>query len=160
MKKNITLVCLNDFIRKETAKQLAKLRHMNYLDVDELLDFDVNKKQVSILCGDEYLMKLEKDCVERISEYTNCVFSISADMFLANDNRYYLENSNIIYLATEMHNIDLKKIKNKTERARLEQLMDVYENINEYLTKTCPLIIADSDQKEILDLAKEIDKSL
>lgn len=157
MKKNITIVCLNDFLRKETGKEVAKAIDMHYLDVDELLDFElISRNYVSVKCGDEFLNKLEQECVQRVAEYENCVYSISADLFLANNNRMYLENSYIIYLNTDMHNIDLSKIKNKNERVRLMQEMEVFENINGFLVATCPYIIEDADMKGIKDIVDEI----
>lgn len=157
MKKNITIICMNDFLRKETGKEFAKFDNMHYLDVDELIDFElISRRQVSLKCGDEFLNKLERECVARVAEYQNCVYSISPDLFLANDNKIYLENSYIIYLSTDMHNIDVSKIKNKSERMKIMQDMEVFDNINGFLTNTCPYVIQEADMKSIKELVEEI----
>ena len=157
MKRNITIVSLNDFLRKETGKELAKVNSMHYLDVDELIDFElISRRQVSLKCGDEFLKRLERECIERVAEYQNCVYSISPDLFLANDNRYYLENSYIIYLDTDMHNIDITKIRNRNERIKIQQEMEVFDNLNSFLVGTCSNVIENADMKSIRDIVKEI----
>lgn len=157
MKKNITIVCLNDFIRKETGKEFAKNNNMHYLDVDELIDFElISRRQVSLKCGDEFLNRLERECIERVAEYENCVYSISPDLFLANDNKVYLENSYIIYLNTDLHSIDISKIRNKNERVKVQQEMEVFDNINGFLVATCPYVIHNADMKSIKDIVSEI----
>lgn len=157
LKKNITIVCLNDFLRKETGKEFAKCYNMHYLDVDELIDFElISRRQVSIKCGDEFLNRLEKECVARVAEYENCVYSISPDLFLANNNKAYLENSYIIYLNTDMHNIDISKIRNKNAKEKAIQYMEVFENVNGFLIATCPYVIENADFKSIKDIVAEI----
>ena len=157
LKRNIALVCLNDFLRKETAKSYAKANRMLYLDIDELIDFEViSRKQVSLKCGDEFLKKLEKECITQVVDYENCVFSLSADLFLANDNKVLLEDCTIVYLATEMHAIDISKIKNKSEKTKLQQSMDINNNINDFLQKICPYVVENADIKSIVEIIDEI----
>lgn len=157
MSRNITIICLNDFLRKEVGKEVAKNNNMFYLDIDELIDFElISRNQVSIKCGDEFLHKLEQECVMRVAEYENCVYSISPDMFLANNNRVYLENTSIIYLNTDMHNIDISKIRSKTEKMKIMQEMEVFDNINGFLVATCPYVIDKADLKSIKDIVQEI----
>ena len=157
LKKNVTIVCLNDFLRKETGKEFAKHNNMHYLDVDELIDFElISRRQVSLKCGDDFLNRLECECISRVAEYENCVYSISPDLFLANDNRFYLENSYIIYLNTDMHKIDVSKIKSKNERMKVMQDMEVFDNLNGFLVATCPYVINEADIKSIKDIVEEI----
>lgn len=159
MKRNITIVCLNDFIRKETGKEFAKYNNMHYLDVDELIDFElISRRQVSLKCGDEFLNRLERECVSRVAEYENCVYSISPDLFLANDNKIYLDNSYIIYLNTDLHNIDITKVRNKNEKVKIQQEMEVFDNLNGFLVATCPYVIESADMKSIKDIVQEIYK--
>lgn len=130
---------------------------MHYLDVDELVDFElISRKQVSLKCGDVFLKKLEKECISRVAEYENCVFSISVDLYLANDNNILLEDCNVVYLSTEIHNIDISKIKNKQEKIKLQQAMDINNNINEFLIKTTNNVIENADIKSIEDIVLEI----
>lgn len=157
MSRNITIVCLNDFLRKEAGKELAKINKMFYLDIDEMLDFElISRSQVSIKCGDEYLHKLEQDCIKRVAEYENCVYSISPDMFLANDNKVYLKDTSVVYLNTDMHNIDVSKIRNKNEKIKIMQDMEVFDNINGFLIATCPYVVEDADMKSLKDIVVEI----
>ncbi len=157
MKKNIAIICLNDYLRKETAKQLANAKKMHYLDVDELVDFElISRKQVAIQCGDVFLKKIERECISRVMEYESCVFSISVDLYLANDNSVLLNDCKIVYLSTEMHNIDLSTVKNKNERLKLQQAMDINNNINEFLIKTSKYVVENADMKSIDDIVNEI----
>lgn len=157
MKKNIAIICLNDYLRKETAKQLANAKKMHYLDVDELVDFElISRKQVAIQCGDVFLKKIERECISRVMEYESCVFSISVDLYLANDNSVLLNDCKIVYLSTEMHNIDLSTVKNKNEKLKLQQAMDINNNINEFLIKTSKYVVENADMKSIEDIVNEI----
>ena len=157
LKKNIVLVSLNDFLRRETAKVLAKKKKMNYVDVDELLDFElISRKQVRLKCGDEFLKKLERKCIQKVSEYENCIASVSTDIFLANDNRDYFENFSIFYLATEIRSIDLSQVKNKEEKDALSENEEIFSHINDYLIATCEHVIHEADCLEIDDIASKI----
>ena len=157
MKKNIAIICLNDYLRKETAKQVAQSTKMHYLDVDELIDFElISRKQVSLKCGDVFLKKIEKECISRVVEYENCVLSVSVDLYLANENSVLLDGCKVVYLATEMHNIDVSKIKNKKEKIKLQQAMDINNNINDFLLKTSKIVIENADIKSIEDIVAEI----
>lgn len=157
MKKNIAIICLNDYLRKETAKQLANAKKMHYLDVDELVDFElISRKQVALQCGDVFLKKIERECISRVMEYESCVFSISVDLYLANDNSVMLNDCKIVYLSTEMHSIDLSTVKNKNERLKLQQAMDINNNINEFLIKTSKYVVENADMKTIEDIVNEI----
>lgn len=157
MKKNIAIICLNDYLRKETAKQLANAKKMHYLDVDELVDFElISRKQVALQCGDVFLKKIERECISRVMEYESCVFSISVDLYLANDNSVMLNDCKIVYLSTEMHSIDLSTVKNKNERLKLQQAMDINNNINEFLIKTSKHVVENADMKTIEDIVNEI----
>lgn len=157
MKKNIAIICLNDYLRKETAKQLANAKKMHYLDVDELVDFElISRKQVALQCGDVFLKKIERECISRVMEYESCVFSISVDLYLANDNSVILNDCKIVYLSTEMHSIDLSTVKNKNERLKLQQAMDINNNINEFLIKTSKYVVENADMKTIEDIVNEI----
>ncbi len=157
MKKNIAIICLNDYLRKETAKQLAKIKKMHYLDIDELVDFElISRKQVALQCGDVFLKKIERECISRVMEYESCVFSISVDLYLANDNSILLNDCKIVYLSTEMHKIDLSTVKNKKEKLKLQQAMDINNNINEFLIKTSKYVVENADMKSIDDIVIEI----
>lgn len=157
MKKNISLVCLNDFIRKEVGKALASSLKMLFCDIDEMIDFEIiNKKQVSIKCGDEYLKQLERECIERVMQYETCVYSVSDELFMANNNSILLEDTIVVYLETQIHEMDIKQVKNKNEKAKLLQKLEIQENINNYLKINCPYIIENADRKTIEDIVKEI----
>lgn len=157
MKKNIAIICLNDYLRKETAKLLAKSKKMHYLDIDELVDFElINRKQVSIKCGDVFLKKVERECVSRAMEYESCVFSISVDLYLANDNSVLLDGCKIVYLSTEMHSIDLATIKNKKEKLKLQQALDINNSINDFLVRTSKYVVENADIKSVEDVVEEI----
>lgn len=157
MKKNIAIICLNDYLRKETAKLLAESTKMYYLDVDELIDFElISRKQVSLKCGDVFLKKVEKECISRVVEYESCVLSISVDLYLSNENSVLLDDCKVVYLATEMHNIDISKIKNKKEKIKLQQAMDINNNINDFLIKTSKIVVENADIKSLDDIVKEI----
>lgn len=157
MKKNITIVCLNDNIRIDCAREFAKANQMFFLDVDDLLDFElIDRKMVSIKYGDECLTKLEKECMERVANYENCVYSVSCDLFLANDNRFFLEDTEIVYLETHLENIDLKKVKNKTEREKIMQNLEISQNINDYLKNTVKNVVKDADLKTTSEIVQEI----
>lgn len=157
MKKNIAIICLNDYLRKETAKLLAESKKMHYLDIDELVDFElINRKQVALKCGDAFLKKVERECIARVMEYESCVFSLSVDLYLANDNSVMLNDCKIVYLSTEMHKIDLTTVKNKQEKMKLQQAMDINNNINEFLIKTSKYVVENADIKSIEDIVTEV----
>lgn len=152
-------MCLNDFLRKDIAKSFAKKNKMLYLDIDELLDFELlDRKVVALKCGDEYLKKLEKECLERVAEYENCVFSLSCDLFLANNNFDLLQDTKIVYLETHLENVNLNSIKSRSEREKTIQNLEISHYLNEFLKNLVKISILDADKMDnesLIDLINE-----
>lgn len=161
MKKNITIVCLDDSLRKNVAKEFAKTTNMLYLDVDELLDFELlDRKLVAIKCGDEYLKEAEKKCLQRVAEYENCVFAISCDIFLANNNRELLNDTKIVYLESLLENVNLSSVKSRSEREKLVQNLEISHYLNEFLKNTTKICIENADKMSMNDILTAIKEKL
>ena len=157
MKKNIVLICLNDYLLKQVSADLVKKLKANWLDIDGAVENELlRSKGDKLHIANEFLTSLERKIISQAVTEENTIFSISPEMFLANSNKEYFHECSCIYLATETHSIDILQIKNKAEKTRIIQNATINSNLNEFLINSCEYVIQNADIKEIADLVKEI----
>ena len=159
LKKNIVIVSLNDFIMKEVCLLLAKKLNMNFVDIDTLIEKELlANKGESLNIANDYLSSLERRIIQKVVGQTNSVLSISAETYLANNHIDYFHETNLIYLQTTVHSIDVNLIKNKAERTRIEQNTTLHENLNEFLMNSSNSVVENADVKDIKEIVKEIEQ--
>ena len=159
MKKNIVVVSLNNYLAKEVCLVLSQHLEMNFIDVDAHIEKELLlNKGDSLSNAEDYLTKLERNYIQKLTSKTNSIFSIDAETYLANNHIDYFRECDVVYLQTKIHSIDLKQIKNKAERTRIEQNTSIHENLNDFLTSSSEFIIENSDVKDINEIINEIEQ--
>lgn len=73
---------------------------MFFLDVDELLEYELAEKDEIILkCGEEHYKQLEQKTIKSASTFENTVAVINYDMFCADGNyKFFLKTAYIFYI--------------------------------------------------------------
>lgn len=94
MKPNLVVVGFEYEFNKKLCIYLADKLDMFFVDVKELIEYDlVNSKEALLRCGKEYIEKEERKTVRNVSEYENTVVNIPYDLFV--NNRDFFKNNNI-----------------------------------------------------------------
>ena len=79
MKSNITFIALNNSFKKNIAKQLAEKLEMFYIDINELINYNLhNVAEVISLAGLEYYNEVETKTVASISSYENSLITLNS----------------------------------------------------------------------------------
>ena len=105
---NITIVGLDYENVKIFANKLAEKMNYQYIDAVQVFDlYLVKSAQLPLQFADELLQKKEAEILKNLSVKNDVIISISADMFLSNQNYLILNNNCKILINKEnLNNID------------------------------------------------------
>lgn len=164
MKSNITLIALNAKFKKEIAKKLAEKLGMFYVDVNEMIKYDLlNINQVISVAGIDYYNKVESKTVASISTFENALITVENDTFFNNDNYKILkEKSLFIYLRLDFESF--KKQLDKEMNARQKDEKEINEKLFYERDKIMSGVsdiaidISLSNKNKIASIIKEIKK--
>lgn len=104
MKTNIALICLLDNYSKHVAKLLSEKLEMFYVDVDEMVEFELGDeehvvKTLGDTAGQKYIQKCEDKVVSNVSTFENTIISLDPTTMFSEDNfKIIFNTSYIIYL--------------------------------------------------------------
>lgn len=154
MKQNICIIGLGNSYTAKISKGVADAFEMFFADVTELIKFELmDVEYARVVCGDEYIHKVERSKVKMVSTFENTLFTM--DYSLLNDEgslKVTKDNAYVIYLKLSKDNLK-KVIKEEDSRVSGESLIyDVYEFRNQLCEKYADIIIDCNElsQKEIV----------
>lgn len=108
MKPNLVVVGFEYEFNKKLCIYLADKLDMFFVDVKELIEYDlVNSKEALLRCGKEYIEKEERKTVRNVSEYENTVVNIPYDLFVNNRDFFKNNNINIFIKPFKVDDIDM-----------------------------------------------------
>lgn len=144
--QNIVIVCEDKDLRKDVSRVLATELKFLYVDIDEILDYELLAyEDISLLEASETLKKLEHKSIERALGFENCVVTLSRDLFVSNDNFRLLNKCKKVF-------VEMSKgyfvARYKGNKANLEQDVNLYDRINKLIAVNCDMVI----DKEILTI--------
>ena len=152
--KNILIVCADKDLRKDISKKLATITNSIYLDVDDMLQFELLKHQnVALNEAGAVLRTMQQDCINRANEYKNCIITISNDVFVANDN-FKLFNASVKIFISLSKAYFVARMQGKDQH-RLEQQLTLFNQVNMLVKNNCNYII-DKDARTIDEICQEI----
>ena len=139
LSKNIVIISSNKDFRQDLSKILARDMKKLYIDADELLDFEILNRQelIGIKEAGEMLKHVEQDYINRITNFKNCIITMSDQLFLANDNFELLKGLKKIYLPSTPQSTKGKSY----ARYKMEQELLMYDDINKLLRSLCDITI-------------------
>lgn len=152
--QNILIVCADKELRKDLSKVLATELGFLYVDVDEVLDYELlNHQDVTIAEAKEVLKKLELKSINRVLNFNKCVVTISRDLFLSNDNFKLFSNmTKVFVLITKAHFVARYK---SDDKYRLEQELVLFDKVNNLISSKCDMTI-NKEVKSVQDMCAEI----
>ncbi len=156
--QNIVIVCADKQLRKDVAKVLGKELNFLYVDIEDMLGYEVLKQQeVSLTEAKVKMQQLEKNIIKRALEFKNCIVTISRDLFVSNDNFLMLSNTKKIFInLSKSHFVVRSKIDDKY---RIEQELLMYDKINKLITINCDMVI-EKEMLTIEEMINEINKKI
>ena len=85
--QNIVIVCADKDLRKDVSKVLGQELSFLYVDVDDILDYELlNNQDIILNEAKTKLKELEQKSIKRALEFKDCIITMSRNLFVANDN--------------------------------------------------------------------------
>jgi len=138
--QNILIVCADKNLRKEISKTLATELKFLYVDVDEILDFEIlNKQDTTIIEAGDVMKNLETKSIDRALKFKDCVITCSRDLFVANDNFKKFDKHNKIFVKLSKAYFVARF--NSKDRNRLEQELLMFDSVNKLVEVNCNFAI-------------------
>ena len=154
MKQNICVIGLNNVYTASIGKKISDAFEMFFADITELIKFELmDVEHARVLCGDEYVHKVERSKVKAVNSFENTLFTL--DYSLLNDNQSLKttkENSFIIYLKLEKES--LIKLADTNKNSSI--IFNVYEFRDKLCQKYSDFII-ECDNKTEFEIIKEVE---
>ena len=137
VKNNIVVVSLSNNYSRQVGKQLADFLEMFYVDLNDILEYNLVNDKMLETAGKEYFDKERKKIINSVTSYENSLVVADIELFLLNNNFvYFKSNFLIIYLYC-----------NETELERYESAFKNKRNLyafneeNEIVKKFSDLIV-------------------
>lgn len=148
--QNYILVSLMDINMEKISSQLAKKLNYYYLNIEELIDYQlIDKEKMIDVCGIEYTEKARNKVIKSINTYENSIISMNYETFSSYHSGIN-RNNKIIYLKVRKEQIkkeyDRLNKEIKTERmpkdksilvSNLGISLMVYEERDKFIRKNC-----------------------
>ncbi|MGN1208332.1 MAG: shikimate kinase [Christensenellales bacterium] len=151
MKGNLTIIGLNKQFKKNVAKKLAEELDMFYVDINDLIKFDlIDINEIIKTAGIEYYNQQETKAVSLVASYENTLATIDLSTFFSKDNYKLLaQSSTFIYLRLKFNDFKTLLLKERPKSAKYENMLDekVFYERDEVL-KNLSEIVVDVSLKE------------
>ena len=147
-------MCADKELRKDLSRVLATELKFLYVDVDEVLDFEIlNQQDVKLAEAKDVLKNLERKSIDRVLNFDNCIITISRDLFVSNDNFLLMKNCKKVFLPLPKAYFVARN--NGGDVYKLEQELAMFDHINKLVSVNCDIII-DKKIQSIQELTKQI----
>jgi shikimate kinase len=152
--QNILIVCADQDLRKDLSRVLATELKFLYVDVDEVLDFEIlNQQNVAMIEAKDVLKSLERKSIDRVLNFNNCIITMSRDLFVSNDNFLLMKHCQKVFL--ELPKAYFVARNNNGDVYKLEQELALFDKINKLVTINCDITI-DKNIQSVQELSKSI----
>lgn len=162
---NITILALNNNLKKIISKSLAKKLDMFYLDIPDIIKFDLETySKIMNVNGVDFYNKLENDAFKRACAFENTVITTELDLINKDNNFALLKASSlIIYLKLDYEFYKEKLIEERPRSNIYEENLKliVFNERNKIMSDYSDIVInvTHRNEKRIVNLIiKEIQK--
>ena len=134
--KNIVLVGLMGAGKTTVGKILAEKLKKEFIDTDELIVKEEKKSinEIFAQSGEKYFREIEKNIIEKVSQFSNKVISIGGGALENFENISNLKRNGILfYLKADIDTLE-QRLKNATDRPLLKNI-ELKEKLTELLNK-------------------------
>ena len=150
--KNVLIIGLAEANIKRIAVALAEKLNRMYMDVDELIEYQLVNKQGLKKVGREYFEKIQKGCIRQACDCVNTVVTISTDLYLFADYAEILSKFYVIFVNFTKNDY-LFAIEScpKERQLELKNRVVVFNELNAQLRKRANLCINYSTDDNVVD---------
>lgn len=155
--QNILIVCIDKDLRKDISKVLSTELGFLYVDVDEILDFEIlNTQDVNLKEASQIIKELERKSIERSLKFKDCIITMSRDLFVANDNFLLFKDCKKVFVRLPKSYLIARGGKDKYS---IDQQIELFDKINKLVAINCNITI-DKDILSIHEIVKAIKENL
>ena len=99
MKNNLVVVSLSNNYSRQVGKELADFFEMFYVDLNDILEYNLINNKMLETAGKEYFDKERKKIINSVTNYENSLIVADIELLLLNNNFVYFKNNFlVIYL--------------------------------------------------------------
>lgn len=152
MDKKYLIVGLLDDKRKLIAQLLADKLSFIYLNIDELIDYQlVNKKNLA-LAGRDYFDKIQYSCIRQATDCVNTVATLSTELYLYADYAQILSSFCVIFVNFAKNDI-LSNISTypQERRQEIENRLAVHDELTSSMRQYADHEIQYTTDKHLID---------
>jgi hypothetical protein len=122
--------------------------------VDDVLDFELlNNQDISISEANEAMKMLEQKSIKRVLEFKNCVYTVSRNTFISNDNFKWFSNTFKVFV--NLSKSYFMAHLTTEDKYKIEQELLMFDKINQ-LIKINSHITIDKDINTVEQIASQI----
>lgn len=152
MDRNVLIIGLAEFNVKNIAMKLAEKLNRMYMDVDELIEYQLVNKQGLKKVGREYFEKIQKGCIRQACECVNTVATISTDLYLFGEYAEILSKFYVIFVNfTKNDYLFTIESYPKERQLELKNRVVVFDEICTQMSKRANLSINYSTDDDVVD---------
>lgn len=156
--KNILIVCADKLLRQELSKVVAtKLKYL-YVDIDEILDYQLlNNQNITLVEAGEALKQFEIKSINRALQFDGCVMTMSRNLFVSNENFKRFDGTIKAFLKLPKAHL-LANAKTKDVNT-LEQELLLFDKINNLISINCNITL-ECNTTDVNQIGDEIVKAI
>ncbi|MBQ8522289.1 MAG: hypothetical protein IJ458_01335 [Clostridia bacterium] len=152
--QNLLVVCADKDLRKDLSRVLGAELNFLYVDVDDVLDFELlNQKDITLSKANDVLKQLERKSIDRVLGFKNCIITMSRDLFISNDNLKLFKDIKKVFVSLSKSYF-VARFKGD-DKYKLEHELILFDKINKLISINCDIVV-DKDIKSLEELKIEI----
>ena len=139
VKNNLVVVSLSNNYSRQVGKQLADFFDMFYVDLNDILEYNLVDNKMLETAGKEYFDKERKKIINSVTSYENSLVVADLELFLLNNNFVYFKNNFlIIYLYCNESELEKyeSKFKNKRNLYAFDEENEIVKKFADIILKT------------------------
>ena len=159
MKTNILILSLNKDYVKNISKELADMYEMFFLDINDILEYNLINNDMLQTAGKEYFDKEIKKTIRGISTYENTLIFGDVELLLQNDFVDTLkQNALTIYLKVDRKILENYINSNKNKENIISHTLIAFKEENKLCENYADIVVEiKENQDEVLqNIKKEI----
>lgn len=107
MKNNLAIISLSNNYSRQIGKQLADFLELFYVDLDDILEYNLVNSKMLEIAGKEYFDAEKQKVIKSVAQFDNSLVVGNLELFLTNNNFNYFKNDfYIIYLFCDKEKIE------------------------------------------------------
>lgn len=159
MRKSVFFVGFDYQLIKKISMQVSDSLDMYFLDINDLIAYNIKKSDVIEKIGIEYYDKEIKKIVLSACSYENTIVNIPYDLFSQKD--YYTkitQNNFVVYIRQDIENLQNKN-QNISDK-KMDVALLVFEELDKIIIKNSNKVVDFKNYQDVIKVLSKILKNL